>query len=77
MSFSLDHAVPVSVDESLALVPTNFRCSHLQHNQMRAAGGVEFSGYLEGQEPELWPLAVVDGMEIHYDPDLGVPSEVW
>jgi hypothetical protein len=73
MSFSLDHFVPVSVDESLALTPSNFRCSHLQHNQMRAAGFNEF----DASSPDPWPTAIVDGVEVSYNPYLGPPSEVW
>ncbi len=43
MAWELDHFVPVSVDESLALESANFRASHSQHNRMR--GGRVPSGF--------------------------------
>ncbi|WP_445169883.1 hypothetical protein ACTXG7_11515 [Mycolicibacterium sp. Dal123E01] len=79
MSFSLDHYVPVSVDESLALTPSNFRASHLQHNQARAAGlfGGRSAVVAGGDDEADWPTAIVDGIPIRYNPELGVPSEIW
>ncbi|KDE98178.1 hypothetical protein Y900_004265 [Mycolicibacterium aromaticivorans JS19b1 = JCM 16368] len=78
MAWELDHFVPVSVDESLALESANFRASHSQHNRMRGAGAIGFSGVVAGgdDEPE-WPTAVVNGMTVRYNPELGIPSEIW
>jgi hypothetical protein len=74
MAWELDHFVPVSVDESLALTPSNFRASHAVHNRQRAVSGVPSGA---GGDESGWPTAVIDGVEGRYDPELGPPSEWW
>jgi hypothetical protein len=76
MAWELDHAVPVSVDESLALTPTNFRSSHALHNRQRAAGLI---GGIAGDDDLVMKVFEIDGRRIEYwySKDLGDPSEPW
>lgn len=74
MAFELDHYVPVSVDESLALNPTNFRASHSQHNRMRGAGASVSAAADGWVKCFCTPGHGSPGCDLH---GLDGPSDVW